>query len=357
MENKVTQTIEFSRADLERGQGLQKRGIKTLTDVSNLERQLTMEEARQLQVLNDLSDGRRGIGTLKRQLAELEHARHMQALIDLQTHTAALATAIGSRRTSEEQLMLLSALSAQEMAANREVVLDFTVRRSTPRRAMPTCGRHRRRGFSRAMSLSSASAARTTTRPGRPSSAHRPAHGIAAVAIVRSTVHAARISGSGSSAGVPDASEAEKEVWGADGPRDGGAGADPTRRRAPRFAGRRAAGAADGEPGLGVARPAVAVPAGASGLALRPFVLVKFRTMDDRRDADGMLLPDQQRETRITRWIRRARLDEIPQLLAILAGDMNFIGPRPLKPETIASFVVWARCAAVCVRVSPAGRR
>lgn len=131
LEGKVTQTIEFSRADLERGQGLQKRGIKTLTDVSNLERQLTMEEARQLQVLNDLSDGRRGIGTLKRQLAELEHARHMQALIDLQTHTAALATAISSRRTSEEQLMLLSALSAQEMAANREVVLDFTVRRST----------------------------------------------------------------------------------------------------------------------------------------------------------------------------------------------------------------------------------
>ena len=75
-----------------------------------------------------------------------------------------------------------------------------------------------------------------------------------------------------------------------------------------------------------------------SGLALRPFLLVKFRTMDDRRDADGLPLPDSQRETRITRWIRRARLDEIPQLLAILAGDMNFIGPRPLKPETIASF-------------------
>jgi lipopolysaccharide/colanic/teichoic acid biosynthesis glycosyltransferase len=75
-----------------------------------------------------------------------------------------------------------------------------------------------------------------------------------------------------------------------------------------------------------------------SGLALRPFLLVKFRTMDDRRDADGLPLPDRQRETPITRWIRRVRLDEIPQLLAILAGDMNFIGPRPLKPETIASF-------------------
>jgi lipopolysaccharide/colanic/teichoic acid biosynthesis glycosyltransferase len=75
-----------------------------------------------------------------------------------------------------------------------------------------------------------------------------------------------------------------------------------------------------------------------SGLGQRPFRLVKFRTMHDRRDAAGRPLPDAQRETAITRWVRRTRLDEIPQLLAIFAGDMNFIGPRPLKPETIASF-------------------
>lgn len=131
LEGKVSQSIEFSRADLERGQGLQKRGIKTLTDVSNLERQLTMEEARQLQVLSELSNGRRGIGTLKSQLAQLEQTRHMQALTELQSHTAELAASISKRRTSEEQLMLLSAMSAQEMAANKEVVLDFTIRRET----------------------------------------------------------------------------------------------------------------------------------------------------------------------------------------------------------------------------------
>ncbi len=75
-----------------------------------------------------------------------------------------------------------------------------------------------------------------------------------------------------------------------------------------------------------------------SGLARRPFTLVKFRTMRDLRDDDGELLPDAERETAATRLIRRLRLDEIPQLLAIAAGDMRFVGPRPLKPETIDGF-------------------
>jgi len=74
------------------------------------------------------------------------------------------------------------------------------------------------------------------------------------------------------------------------------------------------------------------------GLARRPFALVKFRTMRDLRDAAGELLPDAQRETAVTRLIRRLRLDEIPQLLAIVSGEMRFIGPRPLKPETIEGF-------------------
>jgi lipopolysaccharide/colanic/teichoic acid biosynthesis glycosyltransferase len=75
-----------------------------------------------------------------------------------------------------------------------------------------------------------------------------------------------------------------------------------------------------------------------SGLGGRPFTVVKFRTMHDLRDGDGNLLPDCKRETRITRSIRRLRLDEIPQLAAILNGDMSFVGPRPLPPATVASF-------------------
>ncbi|MCO0638249.1 sugar transferase, partial [Lutimaribacter sp. EGI FJ00014] len=65
---------------------------------------------------------------------------------------------------------------------------------------------------------------------------------------------------------------------------------------------------------------------------------VKFRTMHDLRGPDGQLLPDRLRETAVTRIIRFLRFDEIPQLLAILNGHMNFIGPRPLQPWTVAKF-------------------
>lgn len=64
----------------------------------------------------------------------------------------------------------------------------------------------------------------------------------------------------------------------------------------------------------------------------------KFRTMSDSRDAAGMLLPDDLRQTPLTRLIRRLRLDELPQLWPILRGRMALVGPRPLLPETVAAF-------------------
>jgi lipopolysaccharide/colanic/teichoic acid biosynthesis glycosyltransferase len=75
-----------------------------------------------------------------------------------------------------------------------------------------------------------------------------------------------------------------------------------------------------------------------SGLGGREFILSKFRTMHDLRDREGRLLPDSHRQTPFTRFIRAVRLDEFPQLFSILKGDMDFIGPRPLQPATIASF-------------------
>jgi lipopolysaccharide/colanic/teichoic acid biosynthesis glycosyltransferase len=75
-----------------------------------------------------------------------------------------------------------------------------------------------------------------------------------------------------------------------------------------------------------------------SGLGTRPFVICKFRTMHERRDADGALLPDALRETSATRLMRAIRIDELPQLLSIARGDMAFIGPRPLLPATVAEF-------------------
>lgn len=65
------------------------------------------------------------------------------------------------------------------------------------------------------------------------------------------------------------------------------------------------------------------------------FKLVKFKTMTDERDSNGNLLPDEQRLTKIGRFIRSTSLDELPQLWNILKGDMSFIGPRPLLKEYI----------------------
>ena len=60
------------------------------------------------------------------------------------------------------------------------------------------------------------------------------------------------------------------------------------------------------------------------------FNVIKFRTMNNKRDASGKLLPDAQRLTPVGRFIRSTSLDEIPQLLNVIKGDMSLIGPRPL---------------------------
>ena len=63
------------------------------------------------------------------------------------------------------------------------------------------------------------------------------------------------------------------------------------------------------------------------------FKVIKFKTMTDERGADGKLLPDAQRLTRIGKIVRSLSLDELPQLVNILKGDMAFIGPRPWRVE------------------------
>jgi lipopolysaccharide/colanic/teichoic acid biosynthesis glycosyltransferase len=66
------------------------------------------------------------------------------------------------------------------------------------------------------------------------------------------------------------------------------------------------------------------------GYRTRPFDLLKFRTMTNARDASGALQPDAQRLTPFGRWLRATSIDELPELLNILRGEMSFIGPRPL---------------------------
>lgn len=63
------------------------------------------------------------------------------------------------------------------------------------------------------------------------------------------------------------------------------------------------------------------------------FKVIKFKSMTDERDEDGQLLPDAERLTAVGRFIRSTSLDELPQLLNVLKGDMALIGPRPLLPQ------------------------
>jgi undecaprenyl phosphate N,N'-diacetylbacillosamine 1-phosphate transferase len=69
------------------------------------------------------------------------------------------------------------------------------------------------------------------------------------------------------------------------------------------------------------------------GLNEKLFSIVKFKTMTDAKDTNGNLLPDGERMTAIGSFVRKTSLDELPQLLNVLKGDMSLIGPRPLLPE------------------------
>ena len=84
--------------------------------------------------------------------------------------------------------------------------------------------------------------------------------------------------------------------------------------------------------------------AGAFFLQERPgkdakiFKIIKFKTMTDERDANGKLLPDAQRLTRVGRFVRSTSIDELPQLINVLIGDMAIIGPRPLLKEYLERY-------------------
>ena len=84
--------------------------------------------------------------------------------------------------------------------------------------------------------------------------------------------------------------------------------------------------------------------AGAFFLQERPgwhgkiFKIIKFKTMTDERDAEGNLLPDADRLTKVGRFVRSTSIDELPQLINVLKGDMALIGPRPLLPKYLSLY-------------------
>lgn len=73
------------------------------------------------------------------------------------------------------------------------------------------------------------------------------------------------------------------------------------------------------------------------------FKVIKFKTMNDKRDAKGELLPDAERLTTIGSFVRKTSLDEIPQLINVIKGDMSLVGPRPLLVEYLPLYSITQR--------------
>ena len=76
------------------------------------------------------------------------------------------------------------------------------------------------------------------------------------------------------------------------------------------------------------------------GLNEKIFKIIKFKTMNDKKDSNGNLLPDAKRLTAVGSFVRKTSLDELPQLFNVLMGDMSLIGPRPLMPQYLPLYSI-----------------
>jgi sugar transferase EpsL len=74
------------------------------------------------------------------------------------------------------------------------------------------------------------------------------------------------------------------------------------------------------------------------GFMGKPFTICKFRTMTEQRDTNGCLLPDEQRITKVGKFLRGLSLDELPEIFNVLKGDMSLIGPRPLMMQYLERY-------------------
>ncbi len=126
---KQKQVIVAAHNERERAKELNKRGFKTLTDLSNVERDVTAQEAQLLGIYNQMSTTRRELADLQRQLLDLTDNRTSTALTSLQQHTAEIERLLVSRRSTEEQLLLLSSLATEEARETEALQFAYQIRR------------------------------------------------------------------------------------------------------------------------------------------------------------------------------------------------------------------------------------
>jgi polysaccharide biosynthesis/export protein ExoF len=126
------EAIQYSQSDYDRADALLKKGLKTATEVSALQRQLTIDEGRLLSIYSQVSSAKNGIGSLKRELANLQVTWRQPVLTNLQDETAKLESLVSARRALEEQLYLVTNWTSEEALRNRTAVVSYKIRRKQP---------------------------------------------------------------------------------------------------------------------------------------------------------------------------------------------------------------------------------
>jgi polysaccharide biosynthesis/export protein ExoF len=122
------ETIKYSEDELKRANKLLESGLKTVIEISRIQRQLTSDEGRLLQVYSDMSDAHRQSTSLKRELSQLQATRKRDALSQLQERQVAIEKLLASRATAEEQLLLVSNLIAEDSKNTPKFRMQYKIR-------------------------------------------------------------------------------------------------------------------------------------------------------------------------------------------------------------------------------------
>ncbi|MBO0663034.1 polysaccharide biosynthesis/export family protein [Jiella sp. MQZ9-1] len=126
---KQKDTIASAHADLDRMGGLYKRGIKTLSDIGGLERDVTQQESHLLEIYNQMSVTRRELADLQRQFSDLSDTWRRNALGDLQTHQTEIARLLAARNSTQKQIALLGDLALEQTDAAATIAFVYKIRR------------------------------------------------------------------------------------------------------------------------------------------------------------------------------------------------------------------------------------